>query len=168
MKILYLSSVFLFCSCGGPEPEKETVTALEAYLEAARADSLYQAGSAQRAADTSGLYASPVTILSARIDKPKLENHRGVFLRYKNVSTKTVSAVRFRWQGITAFGKPADFTASVAPGVGSGQDDEPIKPGKISEGLWSGVSYQADKIIKAWPIEVAFADGSRWELKKEN
>ena len=51
--------------------------------------------------DTVGLSKAPVKILSAKIIKQEYSSFRNVYLRYRNVSGKTIQAIKFTWYGRT-------------------------------------------------------------------
>jgi len=115
--------------------------------------------------DTIGLYKAPVKILSAKIVKQEYSTYRNVYLRYKNVSGKTISAIKFNWYGVNAFNEPADLGNPVAEGFGAGFTDDVLKPGRTQGSTWDVLSRDAKKLQLAWPIEVSFSDGSNWKLK---
>ncbi len=83
----------------------------------------------------------------------------------KNVSKKTISAIRFKWTGINAFGEPADM--GITNGEGGGFDDDKLRPSKSNSGEWSILSRDLKKVTKAWAYEVVFEDGTKWELNDE-
>jgi hypothetical protein len=114
--------------------------------------------------DTVGLYKSPIKVIRSIMVKNKYSSYRDVRLVYKNVSKKTITGVKFSWKGTDAFGDPANMGGSV-PGYGGGFSDETLKPGKTQSGEWSVSSNDGKKINIAWPFEVAFSDGTKWELK---
>jgi hypothetical protein len=116
--------------------------------------------------DTIGVSEAPVKILSKSLVEGEYTNYRNVRLAWKNVSSKKVAAVRFKWYGINAFNEPADMGASgFFHGFGGGFDDDPLSPGRKNSGTWEVYSKDARKIIVAWPYEVAFADGTVWKSK---
>jgi len=88
--------------------------------------------------DTAGLYLSPVKIQS----------------------NKDISAIRFRWCIINAFGELADR------GYGNGANDIKLRVGKSNSSEWSLLSRDAKKIVSAWPTEIVFEDGTKWEINK--
>ncbi len=116
--------------------------------------------------DTANLAGSPVKIVSAKIVLGEGGDYRNVKLIYKNISSKKISAIKFRWYGVDAFGEPADLgVTQLHKGFGGGFADDGLGVGKTSSGIWSVMSRTAKKIVKAWPIEVAFADGSKWAAR---
>lgn len=116
--------------------------------------------------DTGGLYLSPIKVLNARFVEREYSNYKDVFLRYKNVSNKRVSAIRFKWYGVNAFNEPADVGGVFSNGWGGGFDDEGLGVGNTTSNNWNVLSKDGKKILIAYPFEVAFSDGSKWELKK--
>jgi hypothetical protein len=115
--------------------------------------------------DTAGLYLAPVKVLSSRLVQREYSSYKDIRLTYKNVSGKRISAIRFRWYGKTAFNDPADMGNSFQEGFGGGFDDDPLGIGKSTTSEWSILSKNAKKVVLAWPTEVAFEDGTKWELK---
>jgi hypothetical protein len=115
--------------------------------------------------DTAGLYKAPVKVLSARIVRQEYSTYRNVYLKYKNISGKTISAIKFNWYGVNAFNEPADLGNPVAAGFGAGFTDDLLKPGRSEGSTWDVLSRDAKKIQLAWPIEVSFSDGTSWKLK---
>lgn len=114
--------------------------------------------------DTAGLSNAPVKVLSAKIVEKEYSNYKDIRLTFKNISDKKVSAIKFRWYGIDAFGEPADM-GSYNDGSGSGFTDEALGPKRSTSAVWSIASRNAKKVLAAWPFEVAFSDGTKWELK---
>jgi len=104
----------------------------------------------------------PVKILSAKPVEQEYSNYKDIRLSWKNISKKTISAIRFKWKGENAFGEPADM--GVKTGEGGGFSDDKLRPGKSDYGEWSILSRDLKKVTKAWVYEVAFEDGTKWEL----
>lgn len=115
--------------------------------------------------DTAGLYLSPIKVLSARFVEKEYSNYKDITLRYKNVSKKRVSAIRFKWYGENAFNEPADVGGVFNNGWGGGFDDEGLGVGNTTSSNWNILSKDGKKILIAYPYEVAFSDGTKWELK---
>lgn len=113
--------------------------------------------------DTSNLSTAPVKILKSRLVKEDYSGYRNIELTYKNISDKNISGIKFRWYGLDAFGDPADMGNYEFKGFGGGETDDGLRPGRIDNNTWDILSESAKKIIKAWPVEVVFADGSKWE-----
>lgn len=104
----------------------------------------------------------PVKIISTSpVEHDEYSNYKDVHSVWKNVSKKTISAIRFRWTGINAFGEPADMGSST--GIGAGFTDDILRSGKSDNGTWEILSKDLKKITKAWVYEVAFEDGTKWE-----
>lgn len=111
------------------------------------------------ALDTTGIANSPVKVLTAKFVKREYSNYRDVRLTYKNVSNKTIEAIRFEWYGENAFGELADKER------GQGFTEEKLKPNKTSSGVWKALSKDGKNIILAKAYEVVFSDGTKWKLK---
>lgn len=167
MKLL-LPLAFLLIGCN---PTERRANEYDSIALAARAEYMERADSIQKSAykfafkDTIGVYAAPVQVLSAKLVKREYSNYRDIALSFKNVSGKTVSAIRFKWYGLNAFGDPADMGRSYIEGYGGGFTDDLIRPGRKDYGTWEILSKDAKTIVAAWPIEVAFNDGTSWKLK---
>lgn len=115
--------------------------------------------------DTGGLYLSPIKVLKAKFVEKEYSNFKDISLNFKNVSNKRVSAIRFKWYGVNAFDEPADV-GSLNNGWGGGFDDDELGIGKTRNSTWSVLSKDGKKILIAYPYEVAFIDGTKWELNK--
>ncbi len=116
--------------------------------------------------DTLSLEDAPVKVISARPVEKEYSNYKDIRLSYKNVSGKNITAIRFRWYGINAFNEPADMGTSLIEGLGSGFTDDLLRAGRTTSGQWGILSGNLKKVIKAWPYEVAFEDGTKWALTK--
>jgi len=111
--------------------------------------------------DTIGSYKSPVQITSSSLVKREYGTYKDIKLIYKNVSKKKISAIKFRWKGIDAFGDPADM-GGYTKGFGGGFTDDILAPSKSDYGTWDMLSNNAKKITVVWVTEVAFSDGTKW------
>jgi hypothetical protein len=114
--------------------------------------------------DTGGLYLAPVKVLSAKFVSKEYSSYKDIALRYKNVSQKVITAIRFKWYGKNAFDEPADVGGY--NGWGGGFRDEPLSPGATDYSEWSISSRDGKKILIAYPYEVVFEDGTKWLLEK--
>jgi hypothetical protein len=103
--------------------------------------------------------------LSARFVTKEYSNYKDIALRYRNVSNKVVTAVRFKWYGENAFNESADM-GTLREGWGAGFTDDAIRPGASDYGKWSILSRDGKKVLIAYPYEVVFKDGTKWELGK--
>ena len=115
--------------------------------------------------DTGGLYLAPVKVLSAKFTSKEYSNYKDVSLSYKNISTKKITAIRFKWYGENAFHEPADM-GTLQNGWGGGFSDDALRAGAKENGTWSILSKYGKKILIAYPYEVAFEDGTKWGLIK--
>lgn len=113
--------------------------------------------------DTAGLYLAPVKVLIAKFVSKEYSNYKDIALKYKNVSSKKISAIRFKWYGENSFNEPADM-GGLRDGWGGGFTDDGLRPGSTSYGEWSIFSKDGKKVLIAYPYEVAFDDGTKWEL----
>lgn len=115
--------------------------------------------------DTVGLCNAPIKIMSARLVEREYSNYKDMRLTYKNVSDKPVSAIRFKWYGLNSFNEPADMGSAFSQrGFGGGFTDDRLSPGKSDSGTWEIMSKDGKKVVLAWPYEVAFEDGTKWEI----
>lgn len=115
-------------------------------------------------ADTIGVESAPVKVLRARPVTKEYSNYKDISLTYKNVSGKTISAIRFKWHGINSFGEPADL--KIDGGFGSGFSDTRLRAGKSETSEWSQLSRDLKTVTKAWAYEVVFEDGTKWKAGK--
>lgn len=129
-------------------------------------DSIIKQAQKEALFDTTGLSASPIKIIAARLVKKEYSNYKDISLTFKNIGNKKIEAVRFRWYGTNAFGEPADLGNGLALGFGAGFMDQSIIPGKSRTSEWDISSKDGKKIVLAWPYEIAFTDGSKWACGK--
>lgn len=113
--------------------------------------------------DTVGVSSAPVKVLKAWLYRREYSSYKDIAVQYKNVSGKKISAIRFRWYGLTAFNDPADMGTSMKEGFGGGFTDTPLRPGGSTTSEWSILSRNGKKVVMAWPTEVAFEDGTKWK-----
>ena len=114
--------------------------------------------------DTVGIEKSVVEIISATfIKSSEYSNYKSVKISYKNVSAKDIKAIRFKWYGMNAFDQPADCGDYSNLGFGAGYMDDGLKSGKTKSGVWDISSRDGDRIVKAWPYEIVYLDGSKWK-----
>lgn len=170
MKTFFAILLLAMTSCINPIEEEKRRKAAEnekpghVIVTQAQVDSRVNDIYATALYDTVGSASSPIQVLSYKLVEKEYSNYKDVSLTYKNVSSKPVAAVRFRWHGLNAFGEPADMGGSVE-GFGAGFDDNTINPGKKKSGTWSISSRDAKTITKAWPYEIVFSDGTKWKSK---
>ncbi len=178
-QFLLLASLFLSCtnetelkkenqSTGIVKSENfsEETTDLELKIRAKKiTDSLINSVTKSALIDTIGLFTSPIKVIKYKLYQEEYSNYKNISLTYKNVSKKRIEAIRFRWYGIDAFGEPADMGYGIVEGFGGGFDDDALGAGKARTGSWEILSSRAKKIILAWPIEVIFSDGTKWDIR---
>jgi hypothetical protein len=107
----------------------------------------------------------PVKIITAKPVQEDYSNYKSVYISYKNVSKKTITGIKFKWEGINVFGEPADMGAT--GGTGGGFTDDKLRAGRSDNGTWNILSRDLKKVTKAWVYEVAFDDGTKWELNEQ-
>jgi hypothetical protein len=115
--------------------------------------------------DTGGLYLAPVKVINAKFVDKEYSNYKDISLKYKNVSDKAITAIRFKWYGENAFNEPADM-GGLREGWGGGFTDDLLKPGASEYGEWSILSRDGQKVLIAYPYEVVFKDGTKWALSQ--
>ncbi|MGV1021030.1 hypothetical protein ACTS9V_15575 [Empedobacter falsenii] len=167
MKYFYVFAFLLFTfSCNNKEKELDNdISDLELEIKAREmTDSIIQNATKNKYLDSAGMENSPVIVLKSSFVKQDYSNYKDIELKYKNVSNKTITAIRFEWYGENAFGEPADMGGSFSKGTGGGFTDETLKPDKTGYGQWSILSNDGKKIKMARANEVAFSDGSTWKL----
>lgn len=159
--VLIIALLFFSCDTADKPPEYKSVA--ESLEVRRKVDSIVQTSMKNAFFDTVGLSNAPVKVLSAKLIKKEYSNFKSMSLSYKNVSGKTIAAIRFKWYGENAFGEPADMGSSMQEGFGGGFTDETLRPGKTGSGVWSILSRDGKKVVLAWPYEVAFEDGTKWK-----
>ena len=154
------------CSCDQRSQHQKTLDYVDSLKFAIKVDSIVQKKITDAMLDTTGLYSAPIIVVKARLVTREYSNYKDISLTYKNISGKDISAVRFSWHGLNAFGEPADMGTSLERGFGGGFSDGKLRSGKTVTKEWSILSRDGKKITLAWPTEVAFVDGTKWELIK--
>jgi hypothetical protein len=165
---LGLIGLIVFGSCGGSdkplktkdEIEQEYLDSLDLEIESAERFEEYKTNLNW---DTVGIENSGLIITNARFVKKEYSSYKDIQLKYKNVSGKKIKAIKFKWYGVDAFGEPADCGGINQDGFGGGFDDSGLGIGRQTSGNWSILSSNGDKIVKAWPNEIAFEDGTKWK-----
>jgi hypothetical protein len=114
--------------------------------------------------DTIGLDSSPIKVKSFSLKEAILQDFE-INVTYQNTSDKPIDAIRFRWYLQNAFREPADIGSDYGAGFGGGYSDEPIQPGEERTGTWSVDCKDAKRIVKAWPREIVYQDGAKWETR---
>lgn len=166
-QLITLLFLLIFMSC--KEEEKKSTEKVDKIIESYNAkkfaDSSLQALREQTVMDTSGLYMSPIKVIEYSVVESASGSYRNIKAKYKNVSTKRVAAIRFKWYCLNAFGEPADLGV-LSNGIGAGESDTPLKAGASESGIWETLSKDLKTIKVLYPYEVVFDDGEKWELKK--
>lgn len=162
----YIFPLLIFLACQQPATKETELTLAESLAVADKVDSMVKESVYKALFDTIGLHAAPIKIISATLVKEEYSSYRDVRLTFKNVSNKKIQAARFKWYGLNAFNEPANMGRyGMLQGFGGGWMDRALSPGKSLSLEWDVFSNDAKKIVLAWPYEVAFADGTKWELK---
>ncbi|WP_346318223.1 hypothetical protein [Chitinophaga sp. YIM B06452] len=152
------------CQQKGKSVESPELAAEKAAFVRNYTDSITKASERMVWFDTIGIENSPIKIKRAWLHNKEYSNYKDISLTFKNEGTKTVEGVKFRWYGENVFGDPADMGSSLGPdGFGGGFMDKKLKPGQTLTLTWNILSKDGRKVIKAWPTEVVFSDGSKWE-----
>jgi len=160
-----LSAVCLF-SCNQPSTKSEYKSVADSLIFAEKVhDKVNSSVKDYILKDTNKLSDAPVKVISAKPVTKEYSSYKDISLSYKNISGKTITAIRFSWYGLNAFNEPADM--GVLDGYGKGSTDVALKNGKIGYGTWNVLSRDLKKVVKAWPTEVVFEDGTTWKIKGE-
>jgi hypothetical protein len=165
MKIYLLAIVLTSYSCQETNQKKERTPTDQAHFDK-MVDSMVkdvykeaaQKGSEKVTKD------DPVQVIKAVIVQEEYSNFKSIRLTYKNISDKKIDGIRFQWYGVNTFGEPADMGTSAIEGSGGGFDDDPLGPGKSRSSTWNILSRDAKKVTRAWAYQIAFADGTKWEI----
>lgn len=106
---------------------------------------------------------APIKVTNFKIVKVEYSDYRNVQVTYKNVSDKTIEAIKFGIKGRTAFDKPAEFTGGFNGKV-YGNIDEPIKPNKSNTVTFAVNSSDLKFIDYVRPYEIVYSDGEKFKL----
>ena len=165
MKFIFcLTITTMLISCGVTLKSKGPNEFLDSFKESNHLDSLVKGRMISIQLDDT-IYAADAPILILSAVAIGYSDDKKVKVVYKNISSKTITGIKLRWFGHNAFNDPADF-GETYPGVGGGLSTNEIQSGKTDSGTWIISSKDLKKIIKAWPKEVAFADGTNWKVKQ--
>lgn len=167
MRIAFVLLLFLF-SCDnekGVKKERMINGKTEEKWKSDYIDSVKNSLTKKMIPDSISLTGCPVSVTKANLFKDGYSNYKSISLTYRNISNKRIEAIRFNWYGEDAFGEPADM-GGYLDGMGGGFTDDPLGPGKSTTSVWSILSSRGKKVIKAWAYEVAFSDGTKWELQE--
>lgn len=110
--------------------------------------------------DTVGIENSGVEVSTQIVDLDGGER-KELDVYVKNVSGKVIDGIRLKWYGLNIFGEPVDFN-SFHVGFDGGEIIKSMKPGESTAYTWIEPK-QLKIIVKAWPTQVAFADGTKWK-----
>jgi len=124
-------------------------------------DSFHNALLSEVAFDTVGTEHAPVRIVRYQLVQNLNGHYKSVALTYQNISSKNISAIRFKWYGTDSADHPVEM-GYAATGIGGSFDDEPLKAGKRRTATWGVLTNKLCVITKVWPTEIVFEDGSKW------
>ena len=108
---------------------------------------------------------SPIKIISCRLQKNQYSDHMDFHIRYKNVSGKTIQAIRFEWNCKNAFDKPSSGKLFFEKGRSEGYCTRTLKPGASNYKVWEDFSTDASSITFSRAYYVVFTDGKKWKFK---
>lgn len=161
--LIICSLIFISCE---QQNKSQKLSLSDSLIRAEMVDSIVEGTMISYALkDTVSAKDAPVLVISAKPVSKEYSNYKDIKVTYKNVSGKNISAIRFKWYGVNAFNEPADMTGSYTEGIGSGFTDDILRAGKSRSSEWSLLSRDLKKVVKAWAYEVAFEDGTKWEIK---
>ncbi len=160
-------AAFLAASCNSMPTSSTSLSLTDSIDIARKSDSMTKAIIKDALFDTIGVSMAPVKVLSAKMVTREYSSYKDIWLSWKNVGTKKIVAIRFKWYGTNAFSEPADMgSAGLQEGFGGGFADRSLGTGKRDEGTWSIMSRDGKNVVMAWPYEVAFEDGTKWKSGK--
>lgn len=166
--LFMLISIFFSCKKENEKSLIESQILLDSLRKEQNSDSTIYVPKNQsikeRYLDTLGTGNCPVKVIASSLVLEKYTNYKNIKLNYKNVSKKSIQAIRFEWYGENSFNEPAEMGNSLE-GTGGGFTDETLNPSKTTSGIWQIYSKDAKKIISARAYEVAFKDGTFWKLR---
>ena len=165
--ILIISLALTAISCKNNNPKSETEKLLNEVRKSQMIDSIIQSTQKNIYLDSTGMDNSPVLVTSAKLVSQEYSNYKNIRLTYKNISKKTIQAIRFEWYGENSFGEPADMGTKsiIIPGAGGGFTEVDLKPNSTTTSEWDILSKDGKKILMARAYEVAFTDGTKWKLQ---
>lgn len=151
--------VFLCLSCS----KKENASSLT-YKE--QKNNFSHLSEKQEESDTIVSKKSPIKIISCRIQKSQYSEHKDIHITYKNVSGKTIQAIKFEWNCRNAFDKPSNGKYFFEKGRSEGNCTKPLKPGASNSKVWEDFSTDAVSITSSRAYYVVFTDGKKWKLQE--
>lgn len=110
---------------------------------------------------------SPIKIISATLLKNQYSDHKDIKLTYKNITKKSIKAIKFEWYCENAFDKPASGQFFFIKGVTRKHTESFLKSRKTESKIWEDFSTDANIIIAARAYYVIFSDGTKWELNSK-
>lgn len=159
--------IIVSLSCGGPTTAERMRAEEERVEQAQRASTeavnrMVREREEKATRDSVAIANAPIQITKSRIVERSHSKYRDISLTFKNTSGKTIKAARFKWEGLNAFGEPADM--GLTKGSGRGWMDKTLRPGQTLTLQWDVLSSDLSTLKNVLPYEVVFEDGATWEL----
>ena len=156
--------VLFISSCNGPSSQerKEALKQLKLDEAQKRSSDAVEKMLKNREDDSLRIAAAPIKVLSYKVVKVPYTSYRNIEITFKNVSNKTINAVRFGFMGKTAFDKPANVGGF--EGKNYGNYDESIKSKQKQTITFSINSPDLKKIEYVRPYEIVYEDGEKYTL----
>ncbi len=118
--------------------------------------------------DTTGTNC-PIDVYSAQLfNTGDYNNSKGIKIKYRNISYKTIVAVSFTAYVVDAFNEPVNLMGKEELNgiITTRPTEEHLRPGKSSSNKWNTRNNECRKIVKVNAFQVAFSDGEVWDLPK--
>lgn len=163
-QILFALSYLSIVACQQPRMNTSKSETTEISIKAQKmTDSIIAKATSDALFDTLQISNAPVKVLRAKLVEKEYSSYRDISLTFKNTSEKIIDGIKFRWYGENVFGEPADMGSyGITKGFGGGFTDKRLRPGQTLTLEWNISSQDGRRVIKAWPIEIVFEDGSKW------
>lgn len=165
--LILFTLTFLLFSCNSESNEDNIVDNTDEFIDSLEVQEEVERKLDERLTnihwDTVGIDKSGLIVTKARFVSDEYSNYKDIQLTYKNVSGKRIKAIKFSWYGVNAFNEPADCGSLSTLGFGGGFMDDGLGVNRTTTSTWSILSRDGDKVIKAWPTEIAFEDGTKWK-----
>lgn len=161
-KLFSLIFVFAFLSCKQNKSSIKEKLPVTDTMTAAEEEYMVTVSSVQF--DTANIKTSPIQVVKAYYGSRTKYDDERVIIEYKNVTNKTIEAIKFRWYMKDAFGEVLFLTNDILLDFGSGRTDNKVGSGATQEFTWKGLISGTPKHIKAWAYEVAFSDRTIWKI----
>ncbi|MBB4801421.1 hypothetical protein HNP37_001482 [Flavobacterium nitrogenifigens] len=167
--LLVFSTLFLFSKCDQSKQEKKAQINSEKYSIEDESKGI-QTDTLLTKKITSKIPKSeefPIKILNATLLKNSYSHHKDIKITYKNLSSKSIKAIKLNWFCLNAFEEPASGNYFYGEGNFKGNIIDLIKPGQTKSEIWEDFSTDADKIIHVTVYYIVYNDGTKWKLQKD-